>query len=163
MELTGSFSAASLNSRLLQKGLLLNATKSGWLGELSNPVNRPNLVAGPQSLVAFTTSVCSLRPRWGRRCLSPTQGHLGSPTPTVLAAGAQGWRENTAAEPREGSAPSPTAPAMAVPPLFPRCIGKCKRFSPSAYLIGGLAGLEKKRQGESEKALPTPLTRAQLT
>lgn len=81
----------------------------------------------------------------------------------VLAAGAQGWRKNAAAEPRESPAPSPQLPRRPFLHFSLRALEKCKHFSPSAYLVGGLAGLEKKRRGESEKALPTPHTRAQLT
>lgn len=68
-----ALSAARLNSRLLQKGLLLNATRRGGVGELrSNPVNRPSLVTGPQSLMAFRASACSVGAQVGEETPFPT-------------------------------------------------------------------------------------------
>lgn len=49
----------------------------------------------------------------------------------------------------------PTAPSKLRPHLPPCALGKCKHFSPPAYLIRSLGGLVEKKTGESEKA-PRP-------
>lgn len=132
-------------SRALQPGLRAG---TGWGAARSNAAKSDTRVRSPR---AFSAWACRVRaPSPGREAPSPgPRGRLG-PTPTALAAGAQGWR-GRAARRMLGALP-------AAAPTFPRArLKNANALRPSSP--GQLSGEEKMgREWEAPPWTPGKLT-----